>query len=170
MLGCCFRADHASLHGTVSTPAAAAAADAAASASSGGRGGGGMGSVWSSVLQVLDPHRIGSPQHGRSVSDSRRAIPSSMIGIGGGGGGDFSGGGVGMRRPERFEGQLAQGWVEQTEEERALQNALPKLRGKDHTWSTSLFLIRRSLAKLTDHLSKPDSWTDHRCRRPWQHR
>lgn len=58
-----------------------------------------------------------------------------MIGIGvNGGGGDFSGGGVGIRRPERlFEGQLAQGWVEQTEEERALQNALPKLRSyQDH--------------------------------------
>lgn len=73
-----------------------------------------------------------------------------MIGIGAGSAGEgFSGGGVGMRRPERFEGQLAQGWVEQTEEERALQNALPKLRrNRNHIHNQRLFAcFRRPLRK-----------------------
>lgn len=82
---------------------------------------------------VREPHSSGSPQHGRSVRDSKRAASSASITAGAGGATaneGASGGGVGIRplgvEVAQLPGQLAHG-VEHTVAARVVQNAFPNL-------------------------------------------
>lgn len=116
MFGCCLRAVHASLQGTVSTSVLGLGDDGLALTTA-------RSTLTTEAspslfgLHVSEPHSVGSPQQGRSVSDSKRAASSSVA----------SGGGVGILRDVECEGQLVQGWVVQTVEDSALQKALPNL-------------------------------------------